>query len=235
MFAFPAIFPARTLRAAGLPLLGMIASTLYWASGAATSVAGMPWILLIADGVLFSWLAVRCHRVVLLGAHEDTPTHRLKTVANYFAGIVAGTLLLALFMAISSFRYVPTGADPTSEEGIIGLPVWAVWIAQLLPLYLLARFALALPVFALGQGWHLLEAWKRTRGNGWRLVIVVFLLPVGIHQFVVFFYGYTYYSVAIAVLAIFRAILSAESVIALSLAYRELVPTPEPPPTTPPA
>jgi hypothetical protein len=234
MFAFPAMFPAQTLRAVGLPLLGIIAISLCWVTGAPTSVAGMPWVLVIANGVLFSWLAVRCHRVVLLGAHEDAPAHRLKTVASYLAAVVVGTLVRSIFMAIVSSRYVPAGGDPASGDGMIGLPVWATWIAQALPFYLLARFSLALPGFALGQGWRLGEAWRLSRGNGWRLVLIVFLLPVGIDWFIALVYGYVYYSVAVAALAIFNALLTAESVIALSLAYRELVP-PAPPPTAPPA
>lgn len=235
MFAFPVMYPAATLRAAGLPLLAIIATSLYWVTGAPASVPGMPWALVFVNAALFSWLAVRIHRLVLLGVHEDAPAHRLKTVGNYLSALVLGTVILVVLIAIVSFRYVPTGGNPGDADGMIGLPPWAAWLAQLPAFYLLARLAVALPAFALGQGWRLNDAWRLSSGNGWRLVLIVFLLPVGIDWFVAIVYGYIWYSVAIAALAVFKALLTTESVIALSLAYRELTATPEPPPTTPPA
>jgi hypothetical protein len=241
MFGFPVLFPLAFIQAVGAPFLGIIAVTLYWATGAATGMVGLPWLLTITNGALFSWLAVRCHRLVLLGESADEPGSRLKCVTNYFAGLVIGTALLTLAVMVfldlfllPFSRYVPAGAGAGPDPELDSAFRVSIYAAEALACYFLARLAPALPAFALGDGWDLKRAWRCSRGNGWRLALIMFLLPQGFEILINSIYGAIYYSVAIAVLAIFKAFLSAESVIALSLAYRELVP-PAPPPTTPPA
>jgi hypothetical protein len=234
IFAFPAMFPAQTVRAAGLPLIGVVATTLYWAG---RKVEGVPslstWALVVVNWMLFAWLAVRIHRAVLLGQHDDVITHRFKCVANYLAAIMVGELGFSVCRALISMRYVPTTGGP--PHGINGLPVWTTWLLQLGPLYLLARLSLVLPGLALGQGWRAGDAWRISRRNGWRLFLVVCLLPWAFHAIVDLVYASISSPTLVGLLVVSKALMTALAIMALSLSYHELTATPAPPPTAPPA
>lgn len=230
------MYPAQVLRAAGIPLLGIIAVTLVWASRRVEAVPSLTtFALIFADSLLFAWLAVRVHRVVLLGEHDDDATQRVKCVGNYLAAIIAGSLSLSVFFAVVSVRYVPTaGGAPASGE-MTGLPAWVVWMLHLAPLYLLARLSPVLPGFSLGQGWWLGDAWRLSRGNGWRMLAVVFLVPWAFDGLVDAAYRSGASPVLTGGIATLRALLTTLGIIGLSLAYRELTAAPGPPPTPPPA
>jgi hypothetical protein len=236
IFAFPAMYPAQTLRAAGPPLIGVIATTLYWARhGAADVLSLSSWLLVFVNWVLFAWLAVRIHRVVLLGRHEDDLAHRLGCMANYLAAVVLGELVFSVFLALISFRYVPTAGGAPSVDGMVGLPAWATWLLQLAPLYLLARVSPALPGFALGHGWRLGEAWHLSKGNGWRLVAVIYLVPWAFGALVDLVYASSRSGMLAGLLAVLHCLFTALALMALSLSYHELTAGRAPPPTAPPA
>lgn len=235
MFAFPAMYPVPTLRTVGLPLLGIIAVSLAWANQ--PSEAGlpfMPWWLMLANGILFSWLAVGIHRLVLIDADEVALGKGPQTVASYFAALVVGNVVLSIGLAVLFLRYVPRDENPAGESAMTLIPQWLTWVCILGVLYPLARIALVLPDIALGHGWQLISAWSRSRGNGWRLVLVLFLLPGALELLVELVYGGMSSRLAIAALAVVNAVLTAQSVIALSLSYRELTAMPALLPTPPP-
>lgn len=234
IFAFPSMYPALTLRAAGIPLIGIVATTLFWVGRRVEAIPSLStWGLLLFNWLLFAWLAVRVHRAVLLGDH-DSSSQRVKCVANYLAAIVVAELLFSVCLALVSFRYVPTLNAAQSPDAMIGLPAWVIWVVQLGPLYLLARLSPVLPAFALGHGWQLADAWSRTRGNGWRLFAVVCLLPWIFNQIADLVYTSIESTIVIGVLAVLKALTTLLGIMALSLAYRELMASPEPPPTAPP-
>jgi hypothetical protein len=253
MFAFPAMFPAATFRAAAWPLLGIIASWMLWASGAVAANRTSAWVMLVFNAALFAWLAVRMHRLVLLETEDTTRTTSADTFTlafRYLAALTAGAALKVLFLvlvltlfslvsaAIAWFGPVTTISAPMSpgpKPEIQRLINVMSVVGQLPVIYLLARCSTLLPALALGGDWSLRPAWRLTRGNGWRLVLVVFLLPWALSAVTDLAYWSTENKVLAALLAIARAVLLALGVIALSLAYRELTAAPAPPPTAPPA
>jgi hypothetical protein len=250
MFAFPAMFPAATFRAASWPLLGIIALSLVWASGGWSSDLVTGWVFLIPNAVLFAWLAVRIHRAVLLdGTAETGNAHDFALVYRYFAALTAGAALKVLFfflaltlISLGSIAFAwfmpatttpptqPPGPDPDIQRLINFVGI----VGQAPVLYLLARWSTLLPALALDLAWAPRSAWRQTEGNGWRLVLVVFLLPWTLSAAIGWANASTANNVLVALLAIARAVFLALGVIALSLSYRELSPWPEPPPTSPP-
>lgn len=253
MFAFPVKFPAACFRAASWPLLGVIALSLLWVSGVLPADLVTGWALLIPNAALFAWLAVRIHRTVLLDPEDSNQTNSSQMISlayRYLTALATGAALKLLFflLAITLFSLVSAAiawfmpvtttpptlspeADPDTQRLINFISV----VGQAPVLYLLARWSTLLPALALGREWAPRTAWRQTVGNGWRLVLVVFLLPWALSAAIDLAYASTGNAVLIALLVIARAVFLALGVIALSLSYRELPPWPEPPPTAPPA
>lgn len=249
MFAFPAMYPAEFFRAASWPLLGVIALSLVSASGMYSVSALAQWILLFAGAALFSWLAVRIHRAVLLPptGSGGKGGRLLPLVSSYLAALVTATVLKFVFyiaaitlVGVFNARYVPVSDTsdpplPDPDPDIQRMIDYASWGIEIPLAYLLARFSTLLPALALGHSWSPRTAWEQTRGNGWRLALVVFLLPWLMDEAIDWTYASLENPVLVSLLAILRAMFLALGVIALSLSYRELPPWPAPPPTPRPS
>lgn len=244
MFAFPVMYPGAFLAAAGLPLLGLIAVSLTWASGAFSSdQPALLWIVLVTNFVLFAWLAVRCHRMVLVqDGTADTPI--VGHVFRYLAALTTGTVLKNIFVLIMVMAFLTIVANmndagepvaPTADPAVQRMIDYGRYVLQIPALYLLARCSTLLPAIALGHDWNPGAAWRQTRGNGWRLVLVVFFLPWVFEAAVDQAYEVTWTAWIVGMLAAIRSVLLALGVIALSLSYRELPQWPSPPPTPPPS
>ena len=254
MFGFPALYPGAFLGAAGLPLVGMIAVTLVWASGAISPDHQLTlWGLYIAHCLMFAWLAVRTHRMVLIGLEDPLRLESKRVFPltfRYLAALTTGAALRFMFIVIvmalislaSYFAagtapgHAPSPASPTGPDpNVQRLIDFGAIVVQAPVIYLLARWSTLLPAIALGHKWSPATAWRQTRGNGWRLVLVVFLLPWAFSAAVEWANAFTGSRMLVGLLAIARSVFLALGIIALSLSYRELPPWPEPPPTTQPA
>ena len=122
-FAFPWMYRAEFFRAIGIPLAALIAATLLWQTGEYGVVPGFPRGVSYALYLLaFSWLAVRCHRLVLLGPDAAAPpASASKSIAAYVAtmagmwvvGVFLILLTVSIVLLIFGTRYVPAGSAPT--------------------------------------------------------------------------------------------------------------------------
>jgi hypothetical protein len=250
MFAFPVMYPAGFFRAAFWPMLGVIASTLLWVSGVIGVNSLGHWVFLLISCALFAWLAVRVHRAVLLPPSDEGGTGdvRILPLANrYLAALVAAgalkfvfSVLVLALVSIFLARYTPVTdtappAPSAPDPAVQNLIDYTALVIQVPLAYLLARCSTLLPALALGHAWAPRAAWQQTRGNGWRLVVVVFLLPWALGAAVDWAYASLEIRILVGLLAILRAVFLALGVIALSLSYRELPQWPVPPPTPPPS
>ena len=250
MFAFPVMYPGAFLVAAGLPLIAIIAITLVWIAGAVPpGHQAISWTLLITYYGLFAWLAVRCHRMILAREEDGvaaSPPIVFRLVFRYLAALVTATVAKNLFVIVAvtvalmifGRNFVPTPEThpppaPAMNGDLSWVIDWSMYLAYVPLLYLLARCSTLLPAVALGHEWSPGNAWRQTRDNGWRLVLVVFLLPWSLKAGIDWIYAATENKLLVGVLAVFTSLITALSVIGLSLSYRELPPWPAPPPTTP--
>ncbi|QKT03791.1 hypothetical protein HUS23_08150 [Ectothiorhodospiraceae bacterium 2226] len=171
-------------------------------------------VLSVAWWALFVVIAVRTHRLVLAKDEEQMAKASLRwswretrffgwLLVIYFQVALLGLLLAMLGLAI--MWVVPSG------------PFQLMVVVAVLPAaYLLARLSLIFPAVALDRpvdfGW----AWARSAGNGWRLVLVVAVLPLA-------FSVVATAANSALVAAVLAAPLVVLEVVALSAAYRALV------------
>jgi hypothetical protein len=106
------------------------------------------------------------------------------------------------------------------------LPAWSPvleFLASLPALYLVARLSLVFPATAIDRHVGLRWAWRMSRGNGWRLVVVVTVLPWLVSHLVGLLYRDEATAAEIVLLTVIGTALFALEIAALSVAYRELV------------
>jgi hypothetical protein len=253
-FALPAMFRGAFFKSVNMPLLGIIGSTLLWTAGGYSGREFLRGISFASCGLMFSWLAIRCHRLVLLGSDEPSPpgyVRSVKSITIFLVSLVGvwivhtllTLLLTAIVVAVSFSRYVPAGstpmAPPVVDPDVQRMVDWIAVAASVPGMYLAARLSPLFPAIALEHKWDLRAAWQLSRGNGWRLMVVVVLLPALFNFLVGALYRADASAIEIALLIVIAAVLTTLEVIALSLSYRELTASlaspPAPPPTHPPA
>jgi hypothetical protein len=248
-FALPWMYREAWFRAIRLPLLALGAVSLLWDVFDSTTSPVELAVWYTGYLAATSWLAVRCHRLVLMDPvvlATSSPAGAMRAVGIYLATVallwVIWLVITALLAAIvvsawlmfKSGGVAPAGSPPPAFDPAIQAGIAPLTMLSALPgAWLVARLSPLLPAIALEQRWRLRDAWELSAGNGWRLAIVVIALP----------YGFTLLGNLLArdgastfesaALALALAILTSLEIIALSLSYRELERS-EPPPTDPP-
>jgi hypothetical protein len=227
-------------RATGLPLLAVIACTLASDLAELGSRGAARWTLYFVYSIAMSWLAISVHRLILLqgpDGHRLTDAAALKRLGR-FVGMFIGLYVfyLALVMVLmnvpllSFMRYVPAAETRPS----IQVHSWYILAASILALWPVARLSPIFPAIAVDHPADPITAWQTSRGNGWKLVIVVGALPWALQWIAYALYRDGASEVEFAVLLVLVAIFTIIEIAALSLSYWELT-RPEPPPTPPPA
>lgn len=232
-----------------MPLLAVIACSLAGNVVELQQSVAANVVLSAVYGIAVSWLAINIHRLVLLEAPDssgklDAPS--LRRLGTFFAvGVIIWILYLGLTMLIASgvlnilvpARYIPAGTTLDQVPKRIDLPFtpdWIVRFAAFVAYWVIGRVSLMLPAIALDQKPDLVAAWLASRGNGWRLAVVVGVLPWGLQLLTDLLYRNGASSVEFAFLVVLAAALVIVEVVALTLSYWELT-SPAPPPTPPPS
>jgi hypothetical protein len=242
-FALPWRHRGEVARATGLPILGVIACTLLWNVAAGVPMDSAVWTLYFAYCIAISWLAIAVHRLVLLDGEEARTRLDVDGLRRLglFAGTLIGAMLLytALTLVIVNIsllpfsRYVPAGeasAPPRPTDWFPRL----MYGAAVLAIWPIARFSPMLPAIAVDHAIGPLTAWRLSRGNGWRLLCVVGVLPWTLKWIVATLCRDGATMVEFGILLVLTSAFTVVQVAALSLSFWELT-QPVPPPTTPPA
>ena len=134
--------------------------------------------------------AVRWHRFVLLGEgaggrfgqirvlRREDGSYIWATIKLFFVYMlfIAAIAILAMLVVMLS-RAMGAGGERSAGTGLlVVLGAFAVYVAALMVIF---RLMIALPDAAVGQGGRVLEMFRRTRGNSWRLLgafILLFLI-----------------------------------------------------------
>jgi hypothetical protein len=246
-FTLPWSNRVAVMRATSLPLLLVVATVLGWhvASFGTSEVAA--WIAWAVFALSFAWLAVTVHRLVLANGWEPQSMVAEMNVRRlaYFVGalVFLWAFLLAVKMLLMGLllnlvyppRYVPTGESPVRAR----MSTWtftSIEIAShVLAYWFIGRISLILPAIAIDRRPDVAELWRMSRGNAWKIAIVVGALPwlLNLVTDTLWREGATTFEVAS--LGILTGIFGVVGVVALSLTFYELTHASAPPPTHPPA
>lgn len=227
-------------RAAGLPLLALIAVSLCWEFLAWKLGWMLQWLANFLYLFVLGWLATTVHRLVLLDEVSASSHFRVRSWQRVCVYFLAAAFLLVLFLAIkytslnvigiaSGLSRVPAGGERHETAWLL-----LDWATTLAAFWLVARFVLVLPSIAVDQGHELRSAWRVSRGNAWRLAVVYGVLPWAIDWGRWLMYRDGASNVELALLVVLRCMLGVLEVVALSLSYAALMQG-APPPTDPPA
>jgi hypothetical protein len=244
-FSLPWRHRAEVFRATAIPLLAVIACTLV-ADFNEVRVAAL--VLIVLYGIATSWLAIAVHRLVLLDAPDARARFdmsALRRLAVFFGVVVSlWVLYQGLTMLISGGilnifmppRYIPAASEPGKLPEPVSLPVpfdWIVNVGRAMSYWVVARGTLMLPAIAIDRKADLIAAWSASRRNGWRLAIIVGVLPWCLQQLTNLLYRDGATLVEFGILLVLATLFVVIEVVALSLSYWELT-SPAPQPTHPP-
>jgi len=211
-------------RALAVPLGLLVTLTLSWYYFGHHLSQLSNWALYLIYVFLFALFAVTCHRLVLLDPQavasrmvprwswrETQFVFWMVAVWLIFAGVVFGSMTLILNLLMPS----------VSEPKRIWFE-WTSYAAELPAFYVFARLCPLFPATAVDRKVSVRWAWRLTEKNGWRLVLIVGVLPWIISRAIDLLYRENATVVETIVLTFVGCALFAVEVAAISLSYREL-------------
>jgi hypothetical protein len=211
-------------KALAIPLLLLVTLTLSWYYGAEHLPEFSNWALYLVYGALFALFAVTCHRLVLLDpkivASRLAPRWSWRETRFFLWMGAVWLISAAVTFALTTLMlnvWVPWVGEPNRTWF-----EWTVFVAKVPAFYVFARFCLVFPATAVDRRVDLRWAWRLTENNGWRLVLLVGVLPWLISQALALLYRGDASVVETIVLTFVAAALFAVEVAAISLSYREL-------------
>ena len=148
----------------------------------------LSWLtLLLLYAVPLTLIAVPCHRLVLIG--DDVASYRFgipmwswrETCFLGWSLLVSLCMYVLPMLAMGIFRHsFWVSTDLSNYMFIVAFPIYAgiIVIVLFIP-YLSARCSLILPATAIDQRTTFAAAWNLATDNGWRLTIVISILPLG--------------------------------------------------------
>jgi len=182
------------------------------------------WLLAALQSVVFAWLAVQCHRVVL-GAETGSnwgrrwSGHEWKYLLYSIAVMFMAMLVYALAAMVSGALLANAWKAPLAAHK--GWWTISAGLAALPASYVLGRCSLVLPAIALGKKADLDGALRVSEGHGWRLAVIM-LIPYLLYAAGGWVYDDTpsrWISTLFVPVSVWLVIVE---VVALSLCYREL-------------
>jgi len=214
---------AEFLRAIALPTLLLVSCSAV-GNIFLKSISGYLWLpYVLVYGLSFSYLAITCHRLILIEAGDRHRTYKAKLGYRElrFLGWVVAIYTIDTILRIPVSLLIQDAGGSMFVGANGKLTEWAKQIASIPALYVFARLSLAFPAAAIDKHSGLRWSWMRTRGNGWRVFVVVCLFPwlfgMGLEALV----RDKATVLEQVILAIFGFVGLAVEIIALSFAYKE--------------
>lgn len=232
-FAVTWINRVNLLRGLGLVALSIILVKVTWQYTYDRIPASAALVFWLVSMMLYAKFAVICHRLVLLefgsASKIELPVRWSDRETKFVGWLLAvyflvsiGSILFVMFPFMLFSKYLPEAVRTSPNEM---LPYAAVFVG-IPATYLLARMSPIFPATALDTEKRLAWAWSLTKANGFRLAIIVGLLP--------WLSGYLNFTLLgkqpglaeLLLSNILNYLFITIEITALSLAYRELIKTP---------
>ncbi|HEU0186943.1 MAG TPA: hypothetical protein VFR06_03525 [Gallionellaceae bacterium] len=217
-------YRAQFLKAIAFPTLALVVVWAVWVSFSDKLPSAFSWLTLLIYGLSFSFLAVTCHRLILVGDDDRHKPFRAKPgyrELRFLAWLIA-IYVLKILLELVAWALVGKISGGAFSEGGVGNAYWLRQASSIPALYVLARLSLAFPATAVDKPVSLSWSWARTHGNGWRIFVVVGLFPwvIGMLFWLVVREEATVLEQV--VLSILAYVGLAIEVVALSFTYKEL-------------
>jgi hypothetical protein len=213
-------------KALALPAIAIVATQVGWYLANEQLSDPMKWAAWGANKILWVLFAVICHRLVLLGlrpadvarvpgwgSRETLFLGWLLLLWAIIMPIVLG-LIMVFGTIVGQFSTALFDASVDSIQLVIGI-------------YFFARLSLVFPATAIDVRTNPVKAWRQTRGNGWRLVVVIGVFPWAFGEIAAFISGDEPGIAKAVLVTALTTVLLAVEISALSLSYRELTQTPD--------
>jgi len=214
-------------RALAVPLVSLVALTLTWHYAKKTLPYAVGWLFYLLYGLVFTLLAVACHRLVLIGS--DTVTWRSASHwswrhTRFLAWLFAIWFVqqATTFVVLNAAAFVAGMISNAAVLKLVEDSDWVTFLARIPGLYIFARLCVVLPATAIDRTPGLRRTWELTRRNGWRLVIVVGVLPWVISYMIRMLHRENPSVFETSLLVFSWTALFVVEIAALSLSYREL-------------
>lgn len=172
----------------------------------------------IIDVLIYAWMINVSCRVVIT---EQAGPARWTSAETWTAvWLLCLTLVISLLSAAGALA-------------VIGVLFWAPELLRmgaagvtfaLLHVYLFARFLLIFPATAMGDKSSFREAWELSSGNGWRLVLLFFLVPFLYAMLAMILGSLLPVRIFQSVLVLVSIFFCLVGVVAVALAYKKLSP-----------
>lgn len=174
------IWAERLLIAKMLVLAGLANGFLAWISSSMVENEKFEWfyVLAIPQILVYTLLAVRVHRMVLTGGGANQDWLRWTRRETRFLG----WLVVVYFYWTLILVPLVAGVGVASDFTWVSYGVWwdslAITLATVPGAYVFVRLVFLLPATAVDQKRNLRWAWEFSKDNGWRLVSLLWVLPM---------------------------------------------------------
>ncbi len=176
-FLIPWVMRKVLLRSILFPILLLVIVDI--AAWALDSPDGIVIFLLgLASFIFYAFLAVTCHRIVLMGENSVPPfgIRKWEMRETRFLGWVIGIYFTAFF-ALVCMGVISTIL--LSVLGNVGLSLVQLMylVITVLVLYMMSRLIMVFPATAIDERPSIRWSWELTNNNGWRLFLIAAVLP----------------------------------------------------------
>jgi len=181
------------------------------------------YIVVLLTPIFYTYFAVICHRLVILG-NESVPPFGIRKWTmreTRFLGWLTGFwLFLMLFMESRSVL----ARLLISLFGISGVTVFLISLIIIIlsVIYLLARLSMIFPAAAIGKKPGIKWAWNISEGNGWRLLLIVGVMPLTLGIIQIYLETADTTVIEDIVNSMLAFVVSIIEISAISLSYKEL-------------
>ncbi len=151
---------------------------------------GIACLASVPSTLVFVVLAVYCHRAILLFSHERA--FHLHGVFNtrerkfffWLIWVYVVTLLCAIPGSITAGIFLQELEEIYTKNTLMKsiLEIFLFYGVFLLPLYyIIGRWSLVFPAIAVDGLPKMSWSWRSTKGNGWRMVVLVGFIPLSVY------------------------------------------------------
>lgn len=179
--------------------------------------------VLLFTPIFYTYFAMKCHRLVILGNGSVPPfgIRRWTMRETRFLGWLIGFWLVLMLLMESRSMVTHFLISLFGFSGVTASLI-SLAIIGLSMMYLLARLSMIFPAVAIGKKPGIKWAWDISEGNGWRLLLIVGVMPLTLLILQIYLENPDGTVIEDIVNSMLSFVVSIIGISAISLSYKEL-------------